>query len=364
MYDRMSGGDAPSLKILYRADGGQAVGSGHILRAQRVLDRLRCLASVDATLVVNDDPDVAETLSGAGLRTATVGGVMGDGGKPLFEPDYLAAAVDLPTFDAVIVDMLDTPIGALERIRRNGPVVISFDDRGAGRVGADGLINVLIREPYPERLPPEIRLYEGFAYATLQDDYREPMPLPRTFSIGSGRVVVSVGGVDAARLIVKIARGLKRAKQVRIVEFVFGQAFRHVEDLRASLSGAPWESRLSRGLPSLRDAFLVADVAIVAGGMTMHEACCTGTPALAVCQPIDHQHELAVQFEAAGAMRNLGLGSAVSESAIGAAVDDLLSDPDTMIAMSAAGRTLVDGEGSTRTARAILDIIAAREQKG
>jgi spore coat polysaccharide biosynthesis predicted glycosyltransferase SpsG len=94
----------------------------------------------------------------------------------------------------------------------------------------------------------------------------------------------------------------------------------------------------------------------VAGGLTMHEALVTGTPAIAVCQDVWHQSFLARLFDAEGAMIDLGLGRDATEAAIGAAVAELALDPARRERMSRGGQRLCDGRGTER----VVDVLLGR----
>jgi spore coat polysaccharide biosynthesis predicted glycosyltransferase SpsG len=249
--------------------------------------------------------------------------------------------------------MLDTEAGTLAYVAGFGPRVITLDDRGEGRVDADGIINFLVRESDRASLRNGTMLWEGPEYATLDPAFETPPPPGRDASTSRATLLVSVGGGDAAGLSLKIARALTALPGIAVVTFVCGAASGRAEQLGSIVKSAPWRGRVLCDLPNLREALLACDLAIVAGGMTMHEACCTGTPALAVCQPIDHQIELARWFDEAGAMRTLGDGTRASEGDITRATRCLLADGEKLRQMSEAGPRLVDGRGTSRTAAAI-----------
>ncbi len=351
------------LSILYRADGGHTVGTGHLLRASRVLRALSSLTTLDAILAVGDDPDGLSYAYAAGVPVLTLPSISRFGVKPVFEPATLLDAVDPGSYDVVVVDMLDTPEGSLESIAARGCVVITMDDRGPGRTGADAIISFLVREPDPSVLPPHIRLYEGPEYATLDESYALDGAQRPIAPYGQNSVLVTLGGADAAGLSLRVARALRRVQGIQRVEFVCGNAYRHMPELERIVAAAPWQSVISVGLPSLKPAFLRSDLAIVAGGLTMHEACCTGTPAVAVCQPIDHQIELAGWFEDLGAMRAVGDGTTADDADIAEVVQELLGDEAARGRMSRIGPQLVDGRGTERTARAILEVADSRRRR-
>jgi spore coat polysaccharide biosynthesis predicted glycosyltransferase SpsG len=99
-------------------------------------------------------------------------------------------------------------------------------------------------------------------------------------------------------------------------------------------------------------------MAVVAGGLTMHEALVTGTPAIAVCQEVWHQPFLARLFATEGVMIDLGLGQEVSEHAIGSTTAELALDTSRRERMSRAGQRLCDGKGTERVVDVLLDLWA------
>ena len=350
----------PRLRLLYRADGGHRIGTGHVLRAVRVLRELKRHVELEAALAVSNDPSGLSYAAEAEVPLIVLPPSMYGGVKPVFEPDVLLKHVSLDEYDAIVVDMLDTPAGSLGVLSGPSRAVITMDDRGPGRYDADAIINFLVREPDPRSLPSHSQLYEGPEYVTLDPSYAEPCRRDRSKPSEGARVLVTLGGADAAGLSLKVARALKRVAGIGAVEFICGKAYRHEPALRDTVRDAPWGYAIRHAMASLRDAFLRSDLAVVAGGMTMHEACCTGTPAVAVCQPIDHQLELAEWFQKEGAMVSVGDGTVATEEDIAEAVAELLQDKAKRVRMSHVGPKLVDGQGTRRTAEAILKVASAK----
>lgn len=329
------------------------------MRAARVLGELSKATSLMATLAMSRDEDAKAIADHVPAEKLLLPPLRARGPKPLFDPTPLAEIISARDYDVVVVDMLDTDADALKPLAQAGAVVITLDDRGPGRRDAHGIINFLVREPCPEELPAGVRLFEGPEYATLDETYRSPPAPKRPFVSGDARILVTLGGADAAGLAVKVARALTGVHGVGHVQFICGAAFRHREELEAVIGKAPWPSTISEPLPTLKSAFEACDIAVIAGGMTLHEACCTGTPAVAVCQPIDHQIELAEWFSQRGAMLTVGDGTTAPEATIAGAVRMLLEDAELRKQMMSVGPSLVDGYGTTRCARAILDIVNA-----
>jgi spore coat polysaccharide biosynthesis predicted glycosyltransferase SpsG len=344
------------LRILYRADGSAEIGTGHLLRGTLLA---RSLAAGDPTaapplstqlvFVTRAHPWALARIDRAGLpHEALPTDVTPEG-----EVESLQAAVRKHRPDLAVVDLLDTGIepDLCAALRAADVPVLTFDNTGLGRLSAGEVINFLVRDPDPAALAARgVSLREGPEYATLLPEYEGVHRIPKTIALRARRLLISVGGGDAAGLSLKAVRALARLPSPPEATVVVGSAFPHGEALARLAAALPSRVTVCRDLPSLLPAFQRADIAVVAGGLTMHEALATGTPSLALCQEVWHQEFLAGWFAERGAMVDLGRGQTAEESAIAAAIEALAGDPERRAAMSRAGQALVDGGGTRRVA--------------
>jgi spore coat polysaccharide biosynthesis predicted glycosyltransferase SpsG len=349
------------MRLLYRADGGNRIGTGHLFRAARVLRELAKIVPLEAHLAAADDPLLDRIGFDADVTihrlpqpfTTTWSGSDSDrsGVKPLLAAEPILPILAGCRFDLVAVDMLDTPEAEMRALAGAGVPLVTFDDRGAGRRFARAIVNILIEEPDPRSLPPALSLYQGGPYVVLDPPFADAYDAGIRRETGPLRsVFVAMGGADAAGLTVKVARALCQARGLETVRFVCGPAFPHRAQLLEVISSAPWKGETLDFLPNLIPCYRECDLAIVAGGLTMYEVCCTGTPALAVSQPIDHQLELSDRLAAAGAMATVGWGLDAAEEEIAGAVMRLAGRPDLRRRMAEIGPTIVDGRGARRVA--------------
>jgi spore coat polysaccharide biosynthesis predicted glycosyltransferase SpsG len=340
------------MNLFYRADGSAEIGTGHLLRGILIAAELRRRGSHSLTFSVRAHPWAVERVRGAGLELVSL---------PLHldaEEEVrrcVAEALRLGS-DMAAVDLLDTPaapdLGAA--LRTAGLRVVTFDNTGPGRLSAHAIINFLVRDPDPAALAARgIHLYEGPEYATLLPEYAGLNEHLKVIRPQAERLLVSMGGGDAAGLAVKVVRALRPDPPLSVV-VVVGSAFPRLPALRAAVSASPHAIRIEQALPSLLPEWESADLAVVAGGLTMHEALVTGTPAIAVCQEVWHQPFLSRLFAAEGVMIDLGLGLEASEAAIGAAIAELALDTARRERISRAGQRLCDGRGTERVVDVLL----------
>lgn len=343
--------------MLYRADGGHPIGTGHLFRAVRIIRELARLTPLEAHIVTADDPVVDRIVDIPGVAVHRLAPRSDSAAvKPVFAAAPVLALLREQAFDLVAVDMLDTPQDDMRELAQSGVPIVTFDDRGPGRMHADTLINILVEEPEPAALPASVRLLQGGEYVVLDPVFAEEHDRTPHGEFGPlCRIFIAMGGADAAGLTVKVARVLIAVPGLEHVEIVSGPAFPHRSWLESTLATAPWNYTVLSALPSLIDCYRRCDLAIVAGGLTMYEVCCLGTPSLAVCQPIDHQLELSDRLTASGAMATVGWGIDATEEQIASAVMDLANDPNHRRQMAEIGPTLVDGHGARRVAGALLE---------
>lgn len=346
--------------ILYRADGGYPVGMGHIQRALRFARALANIRSVDVLLVAREDDAVVRVVRNSNLPFLSLE-MLPCGPQsilPRLEAEPLQPILEDTKPDLVVIDMLDTPADEMAVIADAAPKLACLDDRGPGRREAELIINVLVRDPNPKELKPGAILLEGPAYAPLTDEFasagarRREMEPPYAENI-----FVSMGGADASGLLLKVADSLLVVEEIRQVTFAVGPAFTQLRELKEVTKAAPWTAEIAVNAPSLLPLFLRADIAIVAGGFTMHEAACCGVPAIAIVQPVDHQLLVAGWLQDAGAMINLGYGENIEKDTITSAVCQLAGDQERRQEMSRLGKHAVDGRGTPRCAEALADLL-------
>jgi spore coat polysaccharide biosynthesis predicted glycosyltransferase SpsG len=109
----------------------------------------------------------------------------------------------------------------------------------------------------------------------------------------------------------------------------------------------------------LTPALLDADVAIVAGGVTLYETCAIGVPAVALAV-VPAQRPAIRAFAAAGAVIDAGGVSAgrASIARAAAGVARLVANRRLRQTMTRRARQIVDGQGTARVAARIQALVA------
>lgn len=295
--------DATPALVEIVADGGHAVGFGHLGRCLAIAEVLGDRAAFSLT-----DPDATAFVRGRGART--------DGA-----PEAPVALIDRrePTSEATVQALHDA-----------GRRVALLDDRGPGRMLADLVIDPPTAAGWP---PAAGRRLDGFAHALV----RAEVVAARRDDAGS--VLLGIGGSDPAGLTVPLAAALAEFD----LEVACGPGYRGERPVHGRLLASPgeWIGAVARS------------ALVVCGfGHSLLEAACLGVPAIAVVFLPEHV-EHARAFALAGTAVTIEMTDAPRPDALAALATDLLSDPDRLAAMGARGRALVDGRGAERVAVAL-----------
>lgn len=294
---------------------GPEVGLGHLAR---------CVAIADAF----SDRGITSVLIVRGQAAEHV--VTGHDVRHL---DWIAqgpagVAAMLDASDIAVVDSYEASRELLEAVAEAVPLAAYFDDTARLIYPAGLVVNGSpgARE-LPYRAQSGTTLLLGAAYQPLRRAFWDsPANEVRE---GLDRVLVMSGGTDAAGVRAELAVALRE----------------RLPGVTLDIIDAP------RTAAEVRESMLRADVAVTASGQTLAELARTGTPAVALCTA-DNQTAHARAWEAAGSVVLAGFSEDKSAIERTAELVAGLRPQDIRSRMSRAGRSLLDGLGARRVARA------------
>lgn len=324
------------VRILFRAAAGPRLGFGHLVRCRSLARALGTPSWV--SLRATDRTRAAAVRLGIDLAEHT--GIL-DGGAP---PDVLV--VDDPSAEHAEV--------WVNRARRRGVPVATIHDLGLGHVESDLTIDGSMR---PRRSKGgRYGALRGPAYAILDPGvlrWREA----RGRTVACGRVFVALGGGAhvfglAARLSEAIARIAPH------VDLRIATGFADVSRLPELRHG-----RWVAAPDGLGEELARASVAVLAGGVTLYEACAIGVPAVALAlTPAQGLTVRALASECAvidgGFAAHAGCAARVAAQA-----GHVLGDARARRRLSATARAVVDGLGVFRVADRLRDLAADRRSR-
>jgi UDP-2,4-diacetamido-2,4,6-trideoxy-beta-L-altropyranose hydrolase len=325
--------EAPPVRVLFRAAAGPRVGFGHLVRCRSLA---RAMGAVPRMSVRGGATArrAAATMGWSLVASASAG----------------AMSAERP--DVLVVDDPSTRLAAVwvRAARRLGIPVVTIHDLGLGRVASDLPIDgSVLEEGRPGRrepIGPAHMILDPEILATRRRRVRPP----------AMRVLIALGG---GAHVYHLAAGIARAVAARVPDVRIHAA--------AGFSRPRRQPTLPRGRwvtapDGLARELSRATVAVVAGGVTLYEACALGVPAVAVA--VTPAQRRTIQGIARyGAVLDGGMSSDdVAIDRLAKATAALLGDARARRRLSASGRRLVDGEGAFRVAERIRELSIGRTQ--
>lgn len=342
--------------VLLRADGGGALGYGHLTRTAALAEALRDATGmgVAALTGVHERGDAAAAAAFFEARRIPVAAKVAHRD----EADFILEEARRRRASALVLDVRTRLSRAdVERIRACGLKIIAIDDASERRLASD----IAAYPPVPQAADLDWRAFAGEALIGPEWVLLASGAARRALEAAGTRtrLVVSMGGSDPLGLTLPVARACAQAIAAPI-DVIVGPGVANARELAGALERyRNVTAHIAPDDPS--SIFVQARLAVVAFGVTAYELAALGVPALYVALSEEHSRSAlgaeTLEFGKLGA-RAEGLDASVL--ALHAAA--LWEDGRRLAQMSKAGRASIDGRGAERLARKIADLIRAPAQ--
>jgi spore coat polysaccharide biosynthesis protein SpsF len=337
---------------LIRCDGGGRFGYGHVKRMVALARALRDRQGLGALFVVNGTADALEPIARAGFEA-----ILLDGAK-----DAMTKLVQSHAPDILVCDLREgIDREELERLSKHVSLTVAIDDTSDRRLAAD--LAYYTPVPQAEGLDwhgSACVARIGWEWALL--GMTKPAAAKRA-APPRPTLLVSMGGSDPAALTLRIARVLTKLNPVFRARFVIGPGMENRSRIARAVASLASNFETLEGAADLAAEYAASDLALAAFGVTAYELAATGVPALYLCLTDDHALS-ASSFEQAGMGLSLGLAQQAQDEDIARAVWALLSDSPRRREMRAAGLMTIDGEGVSRIAADLAQMLGERRARG
>lgn len=338
------------IDVALLAEARTAIGTGHVIEALAIADALGARDVRSALVVPADAP--AALLERATVSVERV---------PSFAPPTLAAAGRALRARGARLALTNLRAISNEQVRAlaaAGLAVVCVDELGDRQLDCLAVINaspVAERHRYASDVAG-FRTYGGPQYLALDPGYARRRTATRELAGPLRSILVTMGGVDRTRATLRIVDALAGWRPDVERHVVVGAGADWAGELQRLVAAGRERWRVHRQLPSLADLIATSDVGITAGGNTLLEMACLGTPAV-VLHEDPHEADQGRALAAAGFGLWVGAGTEAPPAAIRAALDRL-DDAGVRRAHAAAGRRLVDGLGAARIAAVVVEYLA------
>ncbi len=376
--------------IAIRADGGPAVGMGHIMRCLAIAEELKILGcrvyflgrysqGLDKAKAMGFE--AFELLIKAGeaqcdsFKTKNIAKPIGFnyGSIDELEGDIHATGtiIEQQDCDLILIDKYNLSSDYFDKIKALGKKVAFVDDLNLFDCSADIIINgninakllgykqyfsnqkLLLGTNYtplrnefsdvPER---KIRKLSGWQYIS-QKSSRSEMP----------EIMITTGGADPYNCTGRFLKLLLLNDKTSGLRYnvIVSSGFVYKDEIE-KIANNNSNIVLYIDYKYISEVMLRSDLAISSGGSTLYELCCCGTPTMAFIMA-DNQQGIVDMLLSEGYIQALGWHGEIEKNNVAQLVYDLITDYKLRKLYSQKMQELIDGRGASRIAGEIVSII-------
>lgn len=323
--------------IIFRVDGGDEKGMGHIYRCITLARELETALNSNITFVT----DCRYKGGAEKLRSTEFNVIVTDKTESF---NHIRSAEP----DIIFIDILDTSDKSIRKLRETSAAVINLEDLGDGAKHADYVINAL----YQEENNKQNQLF-GAEYVVVEQEFHEHRSEIRP---NVENVLLTFGGSDPSNLSTTVLKKLGSAELPYEYKLVLGPDFSYnteLDELPDTIASQTMIIRDSNNMPELMEW---ADVAICSGGRTAYELAATGTPAIAIAHN-SREAERMRDLNTFGVVSFLGEADEFKPESVTTKLITLDQDFNRRVEMSNRGKEFVDEGGLQRILNLVHDIM-------
>ena len=335
--------------VLFRVESGAGVGPGHLQRCVSLATALAELGH-ESTFIVSGGAHSLARVERAGFRVVDL--ATASPGSEADAQTVLAAIAD-HRCGAIVTDSYLVDQEYMRVVASSSAALVAIDDLARETPPASIIVNTTIDadDAVYDGVGRDAELLMGIGYAILGPQYWDLGP--REITGKPQRVLMTLGGADGKNLTPVLLASLDGVNADFTVDVVIGPFNVHQVEVEEASHACERAVQLLTGQESLQKHMWGTDIAISAAGQTLYELAVTGTPTVAI-QVADNQAPNMRGFAEEGCIESVVAGNRKDAGeATANKVAALINDQQRRLAMSAAGRRLIDGQGARRVARAI-----------
>jgi spore coat polysaccharide biosynthesis protein SpsF len=329
--------DNSKPNIIFRVDGNQQLGMGHVYRVMNIAKKLQknySLLFVTKTLIAK------KMLSPFGNCI-------------LFRKNdskFLKSSIKNFNPDIIIVDKLFENQTLLNFFKLHTKKLIGIDYTSKNFSKFDISLNML----YSKSGSKSKKNYSGFKYSIINNNFYNFNPITINKKINS--ILILQGGSDTHCFIPKIIDALNLIDLSFSLTVVTGPSFQCWTELNKSIKQNKKNITVLKNVKNMASIMSKSDFAISAGGITLLELTHLGIPTIVVCAE-KFENETANTLEKLGFGKNLGFGKSISKNFIAKHTLELIRNTSSRKSMNSIGPKIIDSKSTSRIVKIIDSLI-------
>lgn len=240
----------------------------------------------------------------------------------------------------------------LNRYKNDGIKVICIDEFGHRNLKADVIINPMKDEYYWEYKGSDARLYSGAKYLVLPQILNEYHKKEKHIEKCIKNIVITMGGVDPKDYTTCLLQIMPEIFPEAKIQVILGGGNLNKERIVSMVENID-NAFVRINVNDLLGRMYNADLVICAGGNTLHEVACIGTPAI-VIPSMPHEIQTAKSFERDGFSYVIDIEKDMIEEL--RIATEIMKRYAYRKSMSERGKSICDGLGYERIANIVAEM--------
>ena len=192
--------------------------------------------------------------------------------------------------DLIVNDILNTKVNFIKKIKKNGAMVVNFEDLGDGAYHADMVFNELYEKP----IKNGNNFYWGHKYISLRNEFDNAKP--NLFKESVSEVLIMFGGTDQNNFTLKILKIILSICQTRniAINIVCGSGYIHKDKILDFISKSLYKKiSLHHAITNISGVMERSQIAISSNGRSIYELAQINIPSIIISH---HEREFNHDF--------------------------------------------------------------------
>lgn len=325
------------MNIAIRADGGQNIGMGHIMRSLVLAKELAKTNEVFyvcrvSEFSLNKYKAGIDMVKSKGFKVVTID-----------ENNFIEELCKINA-DCLITDSYDVNEEYFHITKKFFKLTGYIDDMNLYYFNVDFIINQNIgAEEYLYNVNKDTKLLLGTNYTMMREEYRDIQE--KVINKESLDIMITVGGSDDKGITNTICDYVKDLKFK--FQIIIGPGFKE-ENINKLIERENLKSNIKLYFnANMIEVMNKCDMAISACGSTLYELAACGIPTLGIVIA-DNQKQIADELHKVGFIENLGFYNELDREVLAETIFELCKNTKKRSEMSKKGISIVDGKGAER----------------
>lgn len=335
-------------RILFRCDGDERIGMGHVVRCLALAEELRATHRCCVTFAVASGPPGVWKIQQAGFPVRQ---------KPAHtdEARWMARVLAEDRPHAVVMDFRTAlPGDEVRSWSRTGIKLVTIDDPSERRLEAD----LAFYPPVPQVLDMDWtgfrgKLFVGWEWVVLRRQFLRPFSPPRN---DVPLVLVTMGGADPKGFTLLAIEALEQVQKRFHGVVLLGPGFSARPHLDLLITRASHSYEVVEDVSNVAAIMAQADLAVASFGVTAYELAAVGVPSILLCLTKDHAKSAKALVDS-GVAQSLGVPDSTPKTILTATISNILHNRSHLDRMRSNAASISIGTGLFNIASKITKLI-------